>query len=124
VGEAVRLGPPLELHADATRCRAGDTVTGSVVLPEGGEVRSLRVTLNFCEHTEDYDDKREVAETQLHAGSVLPGQRFAFTLQVPADAPPTLYSTHGELSWELEAHADVRGFDARQAVSVAILPNG
>jgi hypothetical protein len=112
----------LELHADSTRCRPGDALAGAVLLPEGGEVRGLRVVLNFCEHTEDYDDKREVAATHLHAGSVLPGQRFAFTLQVPADAPPTLYSTHGELSWELEAHADVRGLDARHAVSVAVLP--
>jgi hypothetical protein len=111
----------LELHADSTRCRPGDALTGSVLLPEGGEVRSMRVLLNFCEHTADYDDKREVAETRLHAGSAQPGQRFAFTLQLPADAPPTLYSTHGELSWELEAHADVRGFDARESVSVAVL---
>ena len=118
MGQAVKL----ELHADGTRCRPGDALTGSVLVPEGGEVRSLRVVLNFREHTEDYDDKRQVAETHLHAGSVLPGQRFPFTMQVSADALPTLYSTHGELSWELEAHADVRGFDARHAVSVAVLP--
>jgi hypothetical protein len=122
VGEAVRLGPPIELQAESTRCRPGETISGSVMLPEGGDVRSLRVVLSFFERTEDYRDEQEKAEVVLHAGSVPPGQRFAFTMQVPADAPPSLYSTHGELGWELEAHADVRGFDARESVTLAVLP--
>jgi hypothetical protein len=118
----VRLGPPLELHLESTRCRPGETVTGTVRLPEGGEVRELRVALRFYERTEDYEDEQDAGETVVHAGSALPDQSFPFTLQLPADALPTLSSTHGELGWKLEARADVRGFDARESRTLAVLP--
>lgn len=87
--------------------RPGAVLTGSVcVRDSGATVRSLRLRLAYVERTADYD------EVLLHAGELAPGRRVAFSVQLPADAAPSVEAPpNASLAWELRAWADVFGPD-------------
>jgi hypothetical protein len=114
----------LEVQVDRDRYRPGETVSGSVLVVEGGASRTLEVALEFREEAEDgYDDTpRRVPGGELHAGDLAMGASYEFAVVLPDDALPTLKTKHGKLWWEVDAHSDERGRDTheRKAIEVAL----
>jgi hypothetical protein len=118
----------LELQLDGEEYAPGDTVTGSVLVLEGGGSRSLEVSLHFRERTSEDDEHTPVTLSggELHAGDLTTGASYPFEIQLPADALPNFRSKHGELFWEVDARSDERGRDthARRRIDVAVPPPG
>jgi hypothetical protein len=118
----------LELQLDGERYAPGETVTGGVLVVEGGESRSLEVLLHFRERTSEDDEHTPVTLSggELHAGDLTTGASYPFAIQLPPEALPNFKSKHGELFWEVDARSDERGRDAhaRKRIEVAVPPPG
>ena len=111
---AARGGPlTLDLHVAGGPYRPGDTVGGHLTVVTSGECKEINVCLAFSAASVDYSAiERTAAEQVLAEGFVREGQRLAFELALPADAPPSFLSPHGSLYWTVEAWCDRRGLDA------------
>jgi hypothetical protein len=118
----------LELQLDGERYAPGDSVTGNVLVVEGGDSRKLEVSLNFRERTSEDDEHTPVTLSggELHAGDLTTGASYPFAIQLPPDALPNFKSKHGELFWEVDARSDERGRDTheRKRIEVAVVPPG
>lgn len=102
----------LEVELTPARYRPGDPVRGDVVVLAGGRARELRAALVYREHSPDYTHAAvEVPGPVLHEGDLETGQRFAFSIVLPADALPTQRLAHGQVCWEVAAECDRPGFD-------------
>lgn len=106
----------LEVQLDRDRYSPGETVSGSVLVLEGGASRKLEVSLEFREEAEDgYEDTPlRVPGGELHAGDLAMGASYQFTIGLPDDALPNLKTEHGKLWWEVDARSDERGRDTRE----------
>jgi hypothetical protein len=98
----------LELTVDCERYELGETVRGTILVVEGGSVRSLEALLVFSEETEtSHSIARTISSGELRSGDLARGDWVEFGVVVPADAPPTYTSKHGRLYWSVAANADV-----------------
>jgi hypothetical protein len=102
----------LDLQLEQTHLHPGDWARGKVTVLEGGASRTLKVSLQFRERTEDYS---AVARTEggapVHWGELAAGQSFDFAIQLPPDALPSCDSAHGALYWAIEVKSDESGRD-------------
>lgn len=80
---------------------------------EGGESRSLTITVAFHEETRDYSVVPVSSERVVHEGALAAGQAIDFSFDLPAEAPPSVKCEHSELWWEVSAHSADPGFDTR-----------
>jgi hypothetical protein len=107
----------LQLELDRDRYTPGETITGRVLVLEGGDSQSLEVLLEYNETAED--DYSAVATSfssgPLHTGDLATGMSFDFELALPPDALPNYRSRHGELYWQVDAKsAEVVGRDTHE----------
>ena len=118
----------LELQLYGETYAPGETVTGNVLVVEGGGSRKLEVWLHFRERTSEDDDHTPVSLSsgELHAGDLTTGASYPFAIQLRPDALPSFKSKHGELFWEVDARSDQRGRDTheRKRIDVAVTPSG
>ena len=106
------MTPSFDFQIDGDRKKPGETVNGAVVVREGGRSRSLEVTLEFVEETEDYIEAGTIISSgHLHEGDLEDGMSFDFALTLPPDALPEVRSQHGQMYWRLHAKSDERGRD-------------
>ncbi len=114
----------IEVELPRTRYRAGEQLSGRVLVHERGEVRSLEVTVRYEERSLDFGHTWvELRSGSLHAGDLPSGAAVPFTVALPPEALPECVSPFGELAWEVEARADVPGRpDAHHAVAIDVEP--
>jgi hypothetical protein len=103
----------LELRPEADRIAPGRELTGHVLVLEGGQSRSLTLTVRLCERSPGYLAIPISRTVILSGGDLATGQAVDFRCELPEDAPPSVKGRHGELFWELEAASDAPGFDVR-----------
>jgi hypothetical protein len=109
------MSPRLEIQLEQERFVPGETVTGTVLILEGGRSRALEITLSFRESTEQGDHTSvSLAGGNLHRGDLATGASYTFAVELPRDALPNYKSKHGELYWELDAHSDEFGIDTHE----------
>lgn len=116
----------LELSLDREHYAPGDAVTGTIRVVAGGRSRSLEITLNLNEKTDDYAAvATRVSSGPLTTGDLTTGISVGFVLALPPDAVPNYRSEHGELFWELDARSDEPGIDTheRRRIDVATAPS-
>jgi hypothetical protein len=117
----------LEVQLDAERYAPGETVTGSVLVIEGGGSRKLDVSLHFRERTSEDDEHTPVtlSSGELHAGDLTTGASYPFAIRLPEDALPNFKSKHGELFWEVDARSNERGRDTHERHRIEVVtPRG
>jgi Protein of unknown function (DUF2510) len=116
----------IEVELARTRYRAGEELSGRVLVHERGEVRSLEVTVRYAEHSTDFGHTWvELRSGSLHAGDLPAGAAVPFAIALPPQALPECVSPFGELAWEVEARADVPGGrDAHHSVAIDVEPPG
>ena len=107
----MRLQLDLDIHSQVVG--PGATVTGSVLVLEGGAARSLTTSLEFHEDSNSGGNRvvNSISTEPLHEGELEAGMQFPFTLKLPVDALPNYRSDNGELYWEVHARLDELGFD-------------
>lgn len=101
---------------------AGEWIRGRVEVQEGGHSRRLTVALLQRDRTSDYSGiVRTIAGPELHQGDLEAPASFEFSVQIPADAPPSYADAYGSAYWEIDAKSDERGIDthARTVIRVA-----
>jgi hypothetical protein len=109
------VSPRFQLELDAERYAVGDSVTGTILVLEGGDSRSLEVLLEYREETEDYSDVAvSIPSGPLHEDELTAGTSFEFALSLPPDALPNYRSRHGELYWEVDVKSDESGRDTHE----------
>jgi hypothetical protein len=119
------VSPALDLQVEQAPGGAlhpGDWVRGRVTVLGGGSSRALKVTLRYCERTDDYSATAATYEAPpLHSGDLVARDSFTYAVQLPADALPCHSSANGELYWEVEARSDELGPDTvtQQRLEVA-----
>jgi hypothetical protein len=102
----------LRVEVDSEPLAPGATVSGRVVVEEGGRARSLSVRLAFVERTADFEKVARDAGTQVVAeGDLADGAVVAFQLHLPEDAPPHVSTAHARIGWEVRARVDRAGPD-------------
>ena len=117
------MSPSFDLQIDGDRYKPGDTVSGTVVVRQGGRSRWLEVLLEFIEETSDYTEvATSISTGHLHMGKLQEGMSFAFELTVPPDALPEVRSRHGQLYWRLDARSDELGPDSHERRRLVIGP--
>jgi hypothetical protein len=112
----------LAIALDSDVVRPGDALTGVVEVLEGGESRSLTLTVSFCERSPGYMAVPYSSSGVLHEGDLATGQVVTFTFELPESALPGVKTEHAELYWELEAVSDRPGMDthARRGFQVVL----
>jgi hypothetical protein len=103
----------LEIALDAEAVAPGGTLRGLVDVLEGGEARSLTLTVSFCESSPSYMAVPFGRSDVIHEGDLATGQAVTFQYELPEWAPPGVKSEHAALFWQVEAIADRPGLDAR-----------
>ena len=103
----------LEIALDSALVSPGGTLKGIVEVLEGGEARSLTLTVSFCESSPSYMAVPFSRSGVIHEGDLATGQAVTFQFDLPEWAPPGVKSKHAELYWQVEAVADRPGLDAR-----------
>jgi hypothetical protein len=102
----------LRVDVDGEPFAPGATVSGRVVVEEGGGARSLSVRLAFVERTEGFERvAREAGAEVVAEGDLADGAAVPFSLALPDDALANIASRHGRIGWELRARADRAGPD-------------
>jgi hypothetical protein len=100
-------------------------VRGTILVLEGGSSRSLEVTLDYIEETEDYSAVGiSVSGGVLHTGGLETGASFDFELPLPPGALPSCKSEHGKLYWRLDVKSDERGHDTHERRRIEVQPLG
>jgi hypothetical protein len=112
----------LEIELDDERVAPGERVSGRVLVHEGGQSRSLTLTLSFRERTPSYVEIPFSEGGILHEGDLATGQALEFGFVLPSDAPPSVHGKNGELFWELEAVSDESGLDTRAIRALQVTP--
>jgi hypothetical protein len=113
--------PRFQLRVERQGYTAGDTVTGSVEVLDGGRSRLLEVSLDYNEKTKDcLDLGTRAGSKRLHEGEVTTGMSFPFALTLPTDALPNYQSAHGELYWEVHFRADQLGHEAHERCRIEV----
>jgi hypothetical protein len=103
----------VRVDVDGEPLAPGATVSGRVVVEEGGRARSLSVRLAFVERTESFEKVAREAGTLVVAESDLVRDAvLAFSLRLPDDALPNIAARHGRIGWELRARVDRAGSEA------------
>lgn len=121
------MSTKLAIELDKASYGPGDPVSGSVNIVEGGRSRSLSVQLVYREKTADVEDAElELPATLIHRGDLETGGAYAFTVELPDDAPPAYASGHGEMYWSVVARSDEFGPDKvlERRVEVESRPRG
>ena len=121
------MSPELELHIEDGSVRPGDVVQGIVRVVDGGVSRSLTLTLEFHDDSEDYRSVvRREAERELCQGDLVADTTFPFEVRLPDDALPNYRSVHGELYWDVHVEADRAGLDThvRHRLDVTLVRPG
>lgn len=103
----------LELELRSDQVKPGGDVAGHVDVVEGGESRSLTITVSFYEKTRDYFVTAYSTSFVVHEGALAKGDSYEFSFTLPAEAPTSAESRNGELYWELEVRSDEHGLDSR-----------
>lgn len=103
----------LDVQLDAESVGRGDTLTGRVLVLEGGESRSLTLTVSLRERSPSFVEPASETSNVLHHGELATGQSIEFTWGVREDAPPSVQGKQGELFWQLEVVSDEPGLDTR-----------
>ena len=112
----------LRVEVDSEPLAPGATVSGRVVVEEGGRARSLSVRLAFVERTADFEKVARDAGTQVVAeGDLAEGAVVAFQLRLPEDAPPDVSTAHARIGWEVRARVDRAGPDPTVDRAVELL---
>ena len=104
------------------RVPPGVALTGHVLVVEGGEARSLALTVRFLECSPAFRVPALEERAVLREGDLATGESVPFSIGLPDGAPPTARGRRCELLWELEVVADRSGPDAvvRRAFEVAL----
>ena len=102
----------LELVLQTDHVKPGGDVAGHIDVVEGGESRSLTVTLTFFEKTRDYSAAPHSSSFVVHEGDLKAGESYTFSFTLPAEAPTSAKTKNGELYWELEVKSDEQGLDS------------
>jgi len=118
------VSPRIRVEVEGREYRLGDSVTGRVVVEEGGDSRGLEVTLAFCERSPDYTNALAGATQRLHEGDLVTGASFAFTLATHAEGRPSFRSAHGELFWQVQVKSDELGRDTHAQLELPVAPRG
>jgi hypothetical protein len=106
------VSPRIQLQLDRVIYEPGETISGAVIVLEGGDSRSLEASLEYKEETADYVEVAiRIPSGPLHEGDLTTGTAFEFALALPPDALPSCRSEHGELYWEVDAKSDEPGRD-------------
>jgi hypothetical protein len=114
----------LELHLDGEGATRGGDVSGHVFVGEGGAARRLTVEVRFCERSPGFHSVPFSTRVVVHEGELAAGQTFSFRCELPAGAAPGVRGRNGELFWEVEAAADVPGFDVRASRRFDVVAGG
>jgi hypothetical protein len=117
------MSPAFELQVERGSFAPGERVTGSVLVTEGGDSRSIEVALEFHEESPDYQEVPVRQSVTLHTGDVQAGQSLAFALELPVDALPNYVSENGELYWELDVKSDEMGRDTHVRRRIEVVVN-
>jgi hypothetical protein len=112
----------LEIRLGRESFQAGQAVTGSVLVAEGGGSRNLEAALELHEKSPDYEEVPVMVAQALHTGELKTGRSFDFALQLPGTAVPGYRSEHGELYWELDVKSDEAGLDTHVRRRIEVLP--
>ena len=117
------MSPVLQLELDRERYAPGEWVTGTVLVPQGGDSRSLEVFVHYYEQTRDYKEAALTGRTgPLHRGDLPAGLRLPFRIQLPPEAPPPYRYRSGHLFWEVDAKSDQAGFDSHATRRIVVAP--
>jgi hypothetical protein len=117
------VSPQFESRLAGDQFTAGDTVRGTVVVTSGGKSRSLQVSLEFHEDTDDYGSvAAAISSGPLHTGDLEAGMAFPFELTLPPDALPNYRSAHGDLYWEVHVRSDEFGLDSHARRRITVVP--
>jgi hypothetical protein len=89
------------------RFAPGDRVRGHVTVLDAG-LQQVQVGLLFREEAEGIEAtaSQVLAEGFDDAREFAAGTTLEFEIEVPADAPPNVETSHGGLFWEVVAHTD------------------
>jgi hypothetical protein len=117
------MSPQLELQLERRRYHPGDTVSGTILVLEGGGSRGLDAVLEYREETGDYHEVvTTIPSGRVHEGDLVPGASFEFELDLPPDALPNCSSEHGRLYWSVDVRSDERGRDTHVRHRVDVRP--
>jgi hypothetical protein len=103
----------LAIALDSEVVAPGEKLSGLVNVEEGGESRSLTLTVRFCEQSPAFIAAPFRRSGVIHEGDLATGQAITFEYDVPEWAVPGVKSEHAELYWEVEAVSDEPGLDTR-----------
>jgi sporulation-control protein spo0M len=103
----------MELTASSRVVQPGDTITGTLTLTphEAISARAIRVQLRRLRADPDNNTDESTVpvelcgERRLEAGENV---TFDYTVDVPADAPPSFRAAHNEQHWYVEGVIDVK----------------
>jgi hypothetical protein len=115
----------IDIRLDRTAWRAGETITGTVVItaPAGEPLPEADVAvllhLDRLSHPlqrtpgqgQTYDRDRVQLDKRVALAPGAPTE-LAFAIPVPADAPPTAEAVHGSLAWYVGVRILYKGFNA------------
>jgi hypothetical protein len=97
----------------------GETVRGTVVVPEGTGVEEIDVSLNFRERSTEYEAITvTIPGVRLGEGDPAAGGGHRFAIELHVDALPSQSGRHGALSWTVDA--TLIGSSADRVVSARI----
>lgn len=113
----------LAIALDAELVAPGETLTGLVNVLEGGESRSLTLTVSFCERSPAYMATPFSHSGVIHEGDLATGEAITFEYEIPEWATPGVKGEHGELYWEVEAASDEPGLDTHVRHVFDVVPN-
>jgi hypothetical protein len=117
------MSPAFQLQLEGGWYTAGETVTGTILVTEGGGSRSLEARLEFVEETDDYlEVPISISSGPLHMGDLAQGMSFEFALTLPPGALPSYASEHGELYWRIDATSDELGNDTHEIRRIGVEP--
>jgi hypothetical protein len=115
----------LRLELERTWCAPGEILSGRVHVVYELELRSLVVSLDYVEETDDYTEVgRQVSSPLAPEGRLAAGQALPFELAMPDDALPAFRGRHGRLYWRVDAKGDRFGQDAHAIQELALVPQG
>lgn len=111
----------LDLRLDSDRVAAGEVLRGRVTVVEGGPSKSLTLTISFHERSPGYEAVPFSDSEVLRPGDLVTGDTVDFHYALPATAPPSVKSEHGELYWELAVVSSDPGFDTRELRRIEVV---
>jgi hypothetical protein len=114
-------GPGVSIQLDAETVDMGTSISGRVLAAAGQKVTVAVGPVLDSVHQMDGDEKQTRTVTFGSVATVELEEPGAFSLQVPAEHPPTLHNGTTSVFWEVRAKAD--GVEATHVFGV-LDPNG